>query len=597
MKTTLRISAVLLLVVGAVAGPSKAQFGRWSWDGYVGIGQRNTENQVASETTSEFDLDELRLALALNGFLGHPALGRFRLGVDTLVSKQEGGFDLDSDALGLEATVDFLPQGAYPSRLFFRRRTFDHTFDETTDARLIRTLPETSTRWGGHLRVRRGPLSGLALGLESLDQDFQDEESDPQTEDRHWLEWAHSGKALQQRVRLEQRQTDYGFIDLEIDDLTLNIDERLTVEDRWRWLLSGVGIARDVRTATSELSTDDFRLRNRFTFFVRERDQLDIRTASGWLSREGEGSITDHGATVAYRWRVSPVWEIAPFAQYSRQSGAELTLISPRLGVAVTWSHSRERWDGLVTARISYGEIEGRRNGNKATEDEEGYGFTATFGHGQLAGLRKEIEVEYTRNDLGLTRGPLVDLTDLGFSLEQLGTDDLYRGRLTLGHRWDGRVIDAWAEWRRRESSGTLRLGDFQVEGLTGNLQLSGRRFNVQVNIGETEVERETRPPELIDFRGLGVSLFPLRALSLRASFRDDRRELVLTPDLETEQFRFEVRYQLGQIILEGEVFKTEQRILGSSDRTNRGFRWTVSRRLSGLLPIITGTERRGEIR
>lgn len=596
MKTTLRLGAVCL-VVAALAESSEAQFGRWSWDGYVGVGQRNTENLTGSAQLSDYEQEELRLGFAVNGFLGHPAVGRFRLGVDTLLTEQEGSRVVDSDNLGIDASVEFLPRGAYPARLFFRRRGFDYTFADAADLRLLGTLPDTSTRWGGQFRVRRGPLTGLALGLESLEHEFLETESDDQTEDRHWLEWAHSGKALQQSLRIEQRSSDYGFVDLEIDDLTLNLQERLAVDDRWRWQMSAVGIVRDVRTASEELSTDDYRLRNRFTFFLRERDQLEVRTTSGTLRRDGQGSIDDHGLTVSYRWRLGTGWEIAPFAQYTRQSLDNLRFTSPRLGVALTWGGSMAEWDALATARIAYGELEFRRDGSEASNDEESYGFTGTLGHGEAEGLRKELEVEFTRNDLGLTRGPLVELPDLGFSLEQLGTDDLYRGRLTLRHRWDSRMIDAWTEWRRRESSGELRLGDFETETLTGNLQLSGRRFNLQATVGQTDVRRETAPPERVDFGGVGVSIRPVRSFSLRGNYRTDTRELVLTPDLETEQYQIEVSYRIGEIIFEGQVFRTENRVVGGNDRVNRGFRWTLSRRLRGMLPIVTGAERRGEIR
>lgn len=590
-------SALLLAIVVLATAPAGAQsYGQWWWEGYAGIGQRSTENLVDSESTSEFDLREIKLGLALNGFLGDPSLGRFRVGVDLLTSDQEGGRVVDTDDLGIEASVDLVPRGKYPTRFFFRRRSYDYTVADATNPLLIGSLPDTNEQWGAQFRVRQGPLTGLELGLDNLDYDFLAREPNGQSQDRSWLSWARTGPALQQSVRLEKRRQDFGFTDLLIDDWTFNLEERLSFEDRWRWQMSGIGIVRDVTTASSPLSTDDFRLRNRFTFFVRDDDQLDLRSDWSVLRNDGS-SIDSQGMSLFYRWRLRTSWEVAPFAQYLRQEADELMLISPRLGVAVTWSQEANGWNALATGRISYGEIERRQDGATVNEEDEAYGFTGSLGRGTVEGLRKELEIEFARNELALTRGPLVQLPDLGLSTGQLGTDDLYRSRLTLRRRWGPRMLDAWSQWDRRESNGQSQLNAFESETLTASLQASGRLLNLQANVGATEVLRESRPPERIDFRGLALGARPARSLSLRASYREDVRELVLTPDLDGEWLQLELTYRIGEIVLEGQAFRTEQRIAGKGERTNRGFRWTVSRRLRGLLPVVTGAQRRGEIR
>ncbi len=191
----------------------------------------------------------------------------------------------------------------------------------------------------------------------------------------------------------------------------------------------------------------------------------------------------------------------------------------------------------------------------------------------------------------------MVDLPDLGLAAEQLGTNDLYRSRLTVRRRWGAHRLDAWGQWDRRETTGELRLGDATSDTLTVNAQLSGRAFGLQGNLGKTDFERSPAPRERVDFRGLLLTLRPWRSLSLRFSYRVDERDLVITPDVETEWLEAGLQYRIGEITLEGRVFRTDQQIAIPPGRVNRGFRWTISRGLRGLLPIATGAQRRGEIR
>ncbi len=586
-----------LLAVSVGVTPAGAQRnGQWWWEGRVGLGQRHTENLVDSDRVSEFDLQELRLALAVNGFLGDPTIGRFRLGVDSAITEQEGGRVLDSDSTGLDLSVDLLPKGAYPTHLFYRRQDFDYTFTPPSGPLAPGGFPGTSTQWGGRVQARRGALAGLQLGLNRLDYDLLDRDSRDQTEDRTWLEWADSTQRWQQRLRLERREFDYGFVDLAIDDLTLEIHERF-VEERWHWQLTGYGIERDLASGGRELSTEDLRLRNRLTFFVREQDRLDVRAEWGAQNTAARASIDDLGLSVSYRWRPRPDWEVAPFGQYATQSTEETTFTTPRVGVSATWNRAVGHWESLLTGRVSYGETRRRREGEEAAESEAGFGLTLSLGHGAPEAWRKDFELELARNDLSLARGPLVDLPDLGLAVEQLGTNDLYRSRLTLRRQWGRQRVDVWGQWDRRESTGELRLGDTTSDTLTVSAHISGRGFSLQGNLGETDFERPPRPSERVDFHGLLLTLRPRRSLSLRFGYRADDRDLTITPDVETEWLEAGLQYRIGEITIEARAFRIDQLIASQPGRVNRGFRWTLSRGLRGLLPIVTGTQRRGEIR
>ena len=178
-----------------------------------------------------------------------------------------------------------------------------------------------------------------------------------------------------------------------------------------------------------------------------------------------------------------------------------------------------------------------------------------------------------------------------------LGTEDFARARVTLNHRWDGRSFGLWGEWNRRESSGQLRFEDFEAETLRANAQVAGRRFSLQGEVGETDSFLERRGDQEIRFRSASASWRPIRPLTVRGLYRFETRQLILLPAVDSERYEAGFTFRLGQLLIDGNVFERIERVEGGTEQENMGFRWSITRRLAGWLPIVTGDQRRGVIR
>ena len=666
MVNTRATPALLLLSLFLWPDAAAAQrFGQWSWNGRVGVRESTVENRIGDSPAREFVEQEVELSLGLKGFLGHPAIGRFDLGLDMVLADFEGGRVLESDDIGARLNLQILPRGRYPLRLFFNRRRYDFALEPGTRDVFLGTLPELATQWGVKFGLRHGWLRGLRLGAESTTYEMQGD-ADDQGYDRQYVEWARSGRSLQQKLSLEHRDRSYGVVGLELDDLVANIEERFVSEGRWSWMLNGIAVVRDVTAAGVTRGSEDLRLRSRLSYELRERDRLDLQAALGTIRPEVGTDLRDYGFSVFYRYRLRKQWELAPFAQFTRQKAGDLIFTSPRTGLAVTWNKSREAWEALFTVQVSSGRLErtekepvlgvaapasaftswftldgpGRlaapseswegggdswwipkplpelpeppgaerdfvrtRSGDGVSntltsEDKQtAYGLTGSLIRGRAEGWQQRLEFEVASNDVNGRREPLLDLPSLGAAVEGLGSSDNYRGRLAVERRRGQKMVGAWGQWERRESTGSLRIGDFTAETYSASVQLGRRWASLLANVGTTEVMRAELPAETLEFAGAVLDLRPLRRLNLRASYRTDVRRFLITPDIDGSSFHLRVGYEIGAISIEGRYFRTEQQIEGIAPRTNQGVRWNITRRLGGWLPIVTGGERRGVIR
>jgi hypothetical protein len=589
----------LALIAAALAPPPlpAQRFGRWWWDARVGLGQRQNDSLVDGRRLRRFDEQEVELSLGLNGYLGHPAIGDFRLGLDLLLAEYDGARLADTDSFGAELVLNLLPQRAYPSSFFFRRSVLDNTAEEGVDPFSLLGIVDESNRWGGRFRMRQGPFRGTLLGFEHTDVTFLNPLSDEDVRDRQFLDWSRSGKKLNHHLRIEHNEQDYGTVDLEIEDHTANFDQNGNLTPTVRWELSGIAVLRDLQTAGQTVSTEDYRLRTRLTKDLRQRDQLELRYDAGEFD-DGRDLTRDVQALSAfYRWRPRERWEIAPFAAYSRQSADGFEQTTPRAGLALSWRRSQGELTTGATARAGFGEIERREGSETLSDSQTSYALSGSVRHGRGNGFRKEIEGEVSRNEIRFGRDPVLDLPDVDLLPRGLTTEDLLRSRATLGWRWDSKYANAWAEWSRRESSNGLALDDFEAETLRAAIQGGTGELTVQLEAGETTASESQVGERDVRFATAVASWRPLRRLRLQGLYRIDDRELILAPDIESERLEASLEWRVGAIVIEAQVFDRRQELSGGSESTNRGFRWGISRRLAGWLPIVTGAGRRGVIR
>lgn len=587
--------ALFLLASGALRAQSA---GRWWWEASVGYGQRGSDNLVDDDLVNEFDQQDLRLALNVNGFVVDPGVGRFRLGLDLLLSQLEGGRGIDEERVGGNAELQLFPRGRTPIRLSFERRLFEFSEFDSLDPLATFGLPETNTRWESQLRVRRGPLSGTVLGVESNTVTFLDAEAGDDQQDRQFLEWTRGTATAQHYMRLDRVSRQYGVIDLELEDLTLNLSERFEPGDAWTWQLTGTGISRSIVPADrAETQSDSLRLRNRVFHTVRENDLVEINYNLDLFRTDSSSTSRGHDALVLYRWRSSGGWEVAPFAQYIQQRGVDLTLRSPRLGLSLTFSRPKRAWSTTWTARASYGQVDLTDAEQSSDDSDLVLLLNGSVAHGPSDGFRQEWELELSRNELRTRREPIIVLPDLGTALFGLGSEDFARSRVTLKNGWGRRWVQVWGEWSSRQATGFATRDDFDAETLTATLRLGGARFDIGSSLGQTSIRREATADQDVDSLSVTLGIRPLKAVDLRASYRNDVRTLLLVPDIDTQRYDVILTIRVLGFVVEGRGFESSERILGGIERVNRGVIWSISRRFAGWLPIVTGTAPRGVIR
>ena len=185
----------------------------------------------------------------------------------------------------------------------------------------------------------------------------------------------------------------------------------------------------------------------------------------------------------------------------------------------------------------------------------------------------------------------------LGPALFSLGTEDFARSRLTLSSRWGRSWVQGWGEWTSRQSTGFATRNDFDAETLTATLRIGGPRFDLGSSLGQTSAQQEITGDQDVDSLSVTLGLRPLRSVELRASYRSDTRTLLLIPDIDTQRYDVILTIRVLGLVVEGRGFESSERILNGIERLNRGVIWSISRRFTGWLPIVTGTGPRGEIR
>lgn len=598
----LRRAGVLVLLAAALHGaPAGAQrFGQWWWDGSVGLGQRSYDNRVDSTETSSYDQRNLELSLGLHGYVIHPALARFDVKTDLSIAEIDGGRGLDSQRIGLGADLELTPRGTYPTRLSFQRERFDYSNLNEEDPFSLAAIPDTATTWSLRNRIRRGPARGLLSGWETSTIDFVDPDASDDRRDRQFVDWNRRFGEFQHHLRIEHRLRDYGAVDLEIEDTTLTFDERANLGEAWRWTLSALGIQRTITVpdAASGFGVDDYRVRNQLTRPVRETDRIDFQYQVAAVRPELGDDSLGHDLRLFYRWRPRETLELAPFVQYYRQEFDSRTVTAPRTGLAATWRGSLLRVDMVTTAQVSAGRTSTDFQGaGTIDQDEIGLSTSVTLSHGEAARLRQELELEVTRDDLSIGDAPLLDVPEFGLPIAGGLVQSSRRARFTLEHRHGTFSVGGWTEWQLREITGDDLDRNFESENLSVTLQASGRTWSILANTGQLMNRRDETGDQTVDFAGGSISWRPWRFLEIYGSYRSDTRELTLAPDVDGDRWQAGTRFHLGQLSFEGLVFNTTENLMGGPERVNSGFRFTITRRFAGWLPIVTAPERRGVIR
>ncbi len=596
--TAARVSLLILVSsIALVCRPAQSQqFGQWWWEGSLEASGRSFDNLVDDVGVSEFRQTDLTLSLGLHGFIIHPAVASFRLGSDLLFSSVEGGRDLDTDRSGIRADLGIFPRGSYPLNLSFKRQLYDYVGISQDEPLTLLGVPDTTTSWSGRVRARRGPFKGLLLGFEHSSLEFLEDRSGDEIQGRQFADWSSAGERLNHHLRLEHQGRDFGRVDLELEDLIFNWDEHGDITGRWRWDFSTVATQRGVRF--QDLPETQIDIYRALSQLIRTTAKGDVLTLSynGGLSSGSTSFTTDsHSLGARYQWRRHQVWQITAFGDYALQRSGDTQLRAPQAGAAVSWRRRAGSFDLALTGSGSYRLID--RQGVEGQDSAVATSLLANVGFGDEGRLRTDLEGSVSRNELRSAGEAVTDVPDLGIRLAGVGTQDRYRGRLTLRRRFRKLSTHAYSEWTRRESSEAVQRDDFMAETFVHSLEVTNGRLNLLGNVGENRLESEAGSEQFIRFQAVSASYRPWRWLALRASYRTDQRDFDLGPDIDAERSEAGLDFHLGALALGAHAFETKERFTTGVTRTNRGLRWTVRRRFAGLLPIVSAPGRRGEVK
>jgi hypothetical protein len=587
------LATLALVLLWAVPG-SAQQYGQWWWEAEVGAGARTYENLVNDIEVSTYEERRLRLNLDVNGFILHPAVARFRLGIEGLLTRFEGVSQPDSTRLGYEGELKLFPRGRYVWWFLVRHAGYSYPDFDTIDGDDVLTvasLPDTTTTLRGQVRVRSGPLRGSTFAVERNLVDFLDPDADQQVRQRESFSWNGTGD-MARNVRAERRYQEYGVVDFSSQDFIATFDQHGQINPAWRWDLTTIGNRRTIMYADDE-DIDIYQLgvRNRMIYRAQNKDFLQL-DAEGGMLRVIDSVTHSHDLSARYIWHTDSGWDLYPFVAYGLRSGDDETIHLPRLGGGVTRTFNLDSLSATVDATASYGLT--KVSGDRSLPDSSflGYAIAGSVSHG--ARFLKQLELSWNRDEITQDWQVDPDLPDLGASLQRGSTQDRKQARLSLSHTWRLMSVRGYSEWIDTQSSPEGPFPELLTESLTHSVTLSSKRFRLHLAAGDKRFQQATS--QEISFQTAGLTVRPFPHLSVRATYRTDTRVLDYGPDVDGELIIAGLSFQLGAFTLDAEANQVTERLVTGSERINRTIIWSVRRRFAGWLPFVSAPQRRGTV-
>lgn len=580
---------LVCLLIPALA--SAQQFGQWSWQGTFRAGGRGLENTSQGQLLSRYEERSLGLGLSLNGFVVHPAIARFQLGLDVIFSRYPKGIAVDNNRLGYSLRLGLLPESLYPMELFASRSRFEYQGLADLPAFTFAGTPEQTTSWGGRVRFRHGLLAGSLLGFDATTIRFR-EKNKPQEENRAFFDWSGSSKRLQHHFRLDQQNRSYGVLALKYRDVTATWDSHGNLSPATRWDLSLAGLQRNFSNGGSSYLQAS--VRQNLTYQARGSWVLGAFYAGGLAQSQGSPASLTHDLALRAQRNVSPSMDLVCDLGLARQEAGDYTVGAPRLGITASYRVEGTLGQLALTAATSTGRLAVTSPDERRTSTFLAYSAGLLLRSGSLQTLQGELELSYAKNTLRQAYedvGPQPEPE----ALLALGTEDNRRVRLTFRRNLGSFQLAAFSDWWQRETAPTWNLPQLQATALTHTLQLGFPMGNLAINLGESEYFA-VRKQELAYLSGV-LSLRPFPSLGFTLSHRQDRRRLPGEPWLDSKRQEAGMTSYLGAYQLQLRAYWLEDRWNLGRPRQDRGLTWSVSRTMGGWLPIVTAPVRRGVIR
>jgi len=595
VRLGVRLALPVVVLLGALDARAQ-QYGQWSWDASLGAGQRRYDNFLADSRVGRYGEVNGLLALGLNGFIVHPNIAQFRLGLDTTITRFDGTTATNNSQVGFRGDLRLFPRGKTSLDIYFGRQGWGYADLPPGVTASTMSLPDTVTSWGARLRLRSGTLVGLLFGVDHSDLSFVNSGSAGQSQDRQFLDWSRSGKRLRQHYALERRAWDYGSVTLRTEDTTLNADEFADLGRNWLWTGTLSGAHRSFAPTGSDRSyLETASLRNRTVKTLNDTSSIQLSYDLGGSRGSGLAASQTHALSARYVVSLSKNWQVSPALNYGYQRFSDTTVRAPGGGLGLSWSAGRGTTSVSLSGASTFTDV----RLSSPTEDRSDRAAGSTFAFSLRLGsdriLRAELEGSAGRNQLRRAGNVLGDVPRGSADLSEAGTENTSRVRLTLRRSLGAWQLTASTDWDRHEASGMFARQSMSYTARTASLTINAPGLVLQGNAGDTRFDE---PAEFrLRFASGNISFRPWRSVSVRGSYRSDLRNLGLGPDLDTARGEAGLDFHIGQFVLAAQAFQTQERTGTGVQRTDRGVVWSFSRRFGGWLPFVSGVQRRGVVR
>ncbi len=577
----------------ALAGPAHGQsFGQWTWDAAAGVRRWAYRNTLDGQSISSLDQTDLELSLGMGGYVLHPLVGRFGLGLTTSLTDTSGATTIDTRRWGYHANLSLLPQGTYPLQFYARRQRFEYSGVDRPDALAVLQTPEDATSIGGGIELRRGFLRGARFWADRTVLGYTGKQTT--LNELEAADWNRTTKTAQQRLRFDRRVQEYGLAGLRFRDFQGNYDLRRGLGTKWKWEANANGLERRLSYRDQESDFGFLRTNQRIHRPMRTRDYLEL-SYDGGVS-QAAGSLTQsHTLLTRYHWRARPDLTVLPLLGYGLQLSEGDRLSAPRVGIGSTWNRRLSGFDVSVNGQASLLRLRRSGDGPQTTDTTVAFDLGGSLGRGSQRTLRADLDAGWSHNRLRTAGETVPELPDLGARLGSLGTEDLLKARFTLTKRLGRIMLFGSSDVSQREQQGRFATPAARTRSLSQTVQVSTAKVSLASMVGTTRFRTAT--VQEYDFVSASASLRPFRLLSLTGTYRSDHRRLDAAPDVDGERADGTLRFWLGAFTLEANAFWSQERTPGSSGRENRGLIVSVRRGFGGWLPIVTAGPRGGDIR
>jgi len=583
----------LLALLAGIPAAWAQQFGQWQWFGKVQVGGRELSNQQAQRTVSEFGERTLGAELGLQGFVVHPAIARFTLGLDASKLRYRQSVASHQTRLGFRLNAQLLPESVNPIELFAGRRWYQYAASDELSPLAYLATPESTTFGGARLRLRRGALAGLLLGLEATRTSFV-EQRRPQEDTRGFLDWSGSGKKLQHHFRLERQEHRFAVVDYRWQDLTANYEQHGNLAPELRWDLAAQALQRSFAYRGNATS---FQLASLDQSLVRQAPSGASQTLGyrgSFLAGEDAKRFTTHDLAFAQHLAPRGGFRLGFEAGLGWQEAQGSHLAAPRVGVSGSWERSFSVFRVLLTGAVAEGRLEGSQGGARFAQRYTASSAGVSLGAGEVQRLRVELEAGSARNQLRQA-ADLASSYPGGQLPEWLGTSDARHARVRLTHQQAGFSVTAFSDWQRLSQGRLLQATPVTGTTRTHTMQIASGPLQLVGNVGSSRWQDGT--DVALDFASVAGSVRFGRNVSFRGSHRIEKRHVPFQPQLDFTRSEASLDFSLGAFVASIVGETVSEQLEGGVQRRFKSLRWTISRGFGGLLPFVSAPARRGVIR